>query len=579
MTIPVEKLPQTRKAAWEWYKAIHDDCIHGSKRYPWKVAEAHLGRSDLFYLLVRLLRRPDLNRCWLFERCREVQASPDDHLDLWAREHYKSTIITFGLTIFDLLRDSEITVGLFSHTRPIAKAFLQQIKREFEDNEILKDRYSDVLWADPAKQAPKWSEDGGLILKRKGNPKESSVEAWGLVDGQPTGRHFSLRVYDDTVSRESVTTPEMVKKTTDAWDLSQNLGANGGRVRYIGTRYSLHDSYHEIIQRGAATPRIHAATHNGRLDGKPVFWTEEQWKKKLRDSSRQIIAAQQLQNPLADSDATFRTEWLRAYEIRPRTLSVYIMIDPSRGRSATSDSTAMAVIGISSNGAKFLLDGACHRMTLSQRWQMMRTLYHRWSAMGGVQHIEVGYERFGAQSDDEYHNEQMLLEQRRGIRNAMFQIRELNWPREGGNSKKERVERLEPDFRNGRFFLPAPVLYNGKPSLWKVDANPDSKTFGEIEFRDKTGLSKAESSAVEGGSQDLLARAIIVRDPSLPGPGGSGGRYDLTLKLLEEYKIFPFGAHDDMLDACSRLYDMDPHPPVPAARWKDTEPKVFVDGI
>jgi hypothetical protein len=59
-------------------------------------------------------------------------------LDLWAREHYKSTVITFALTIQDILNDPEITVGIFSHTRPIAKAFLRQIKQEFETNEDLK---------------------------------------------------------------------------------------------------------------------------------------------------------------------------------------------------------------------------------------------------------------------------------------------------------------------------------------------------------------------------------------------------------------------------------------------------------
>ena len=98
------------------------------------------------------------------------------------------------------------TVGIFSHTRPIAKAFLRQIKNELERNEWLKELFPEVLWEDPRK-APKWSEDEGIVVKRSSNPKESSVEAWGLVDGQPTSKHFGALVYDDIVTRESVTTP------------------------------------------------------------------------------------------------------------------------------------------------------------------------------------------------------------------------------------------------------------------------------------------------------------------------------------------------------------------------------------
>src|SRR6185312_3752243 len=82
---------------------------------------------------------------------------------------HNSSLITFGLTVQDILRDPEITVGIFSPTRPIAKGFLSQIKREFEDNAYLKALYSDVLWSEPHKEAPKWSEDGGLIVRRAGN--------------------------------------------------------------------------------------------------------------------------------------------------------------------------------------------------------------------------------------------------------------------------------------------------------------------------------------------------------------------------------------------------------------------------
>lgn len=157
-------------------------------------AARRLCRTDLYFLLTVILGRKDMQRDWLFDRCMEVQDSPDGHLDLWAREHYKSSIITFGKTIQDILADPEITVGLFSFTRPIAKAFLRQIMREFEGNDTLKELFPDILWEQPRKEAPKWSEDDGIIVRRAGNPKEATIEAWGLVDGQPTSKHYGLVV-------------------------------------------------------------------------------------------------------------------------------------------------------------------------------------------------------------------------------------------------------------------------------------------------------------------------------------------------------------------------------------------------
>src|SRR5579872_2467694 len=96
--------------------------------------QRELCRTDLFYLLLFPLKRKDVNRDWLYERCVEVQAEPDERLDLWAREHYKSTIITFAKTIQDILINPEVTIGIFSHTRQMAKGFLRPIKTEFENN-------------------------------------------------------------------------------------------------------------------------------------------------------------------------------------------------------------------------------------------------------------------------------------------------------------------------------------------------------------------------------------------------------------------------------------------------------------
>ena len=233
---------------------------------------------------------------WFLDRCREVEQSPDGHLDLWSREHGKSTIITIGKTIQDILRDPEITVGIFSHTRPIAKSFLRVIKREFESNARLKEWFPEVLWDNPQSQAPQWSEDGGIIVKRKGNPPEATVEASGLVDGMPTGRHYQLRVYDDVVTKDSVNTPEQIAKTTDAMDMSQNLGKLGGTFRMIGTRYALGDTYDTYIKRGIVKPRIYPATDDGTVDGNLVYFTQQVWADKINSMSPAILASQMLQN-------------------------------------------------------------------------------------------------------------------------------------------------------------------------------------------------------------------------------------------------------------------------------------------
>ena len=114
----------------------------------------HLARTDLWFLLAIILGRPDAYHPWLLERCIEVQSDPDGRLDLWAREHYKSTIITYALSIQDIIASHgvdkepgpEATICIFSHSRPAAKKFLRQIKLELEGNTLLQDLFPDVLY-------------------------------------------------------------------------------------------------------------------------------------------------------------------------------------------------------------------------------------------------------------------------------------------------------------------------------------------------------------------------------------------------------------------------------------------------
>jgi hypothetical protein len=517
---------------------------------------ALLGCNDRYFLLTGVLNRPDMIHPWQYERAREVETYPDGYIDLWSREHGKSSWITFAGAIQEILCDPEITIGIFSNTKDIARPFLAQIKRELESNETLIALYPDVLWQSSAERkaspaAPSWSLDTGITVKRKGNPKEATVEAHGLIDAMPTGRHFRLMIFDDVVTEKNVTNPEMIAKTADRFELADNLGqAEGSRRQIAGTRYSYADYYGEMISNGIATPRVKAATEDGTPDGVPVFWTQDTWERKKK-TQRRTMAAQLLQNPLAGSENTFRVQWLKPYWVRPSMLNVYILGDPSRGHNKTSDRTALPVIGIDPLSNKYLLDGYCHRMPLSERWNKLKELHKKWSNMTGVQLVKVGYERYGMQSDDEYFEERMRKEK------VSFTIETVNWTGErGGQSKNYRVERLEPDFREGSFFVPARVWHQGAGNTkawarWYLEDGSD-----EIHYRPCPGLHELERRAKANSEHHRLFDPIRRIDED-------GAIYDLTRVFFEEFRFFPFSPRKDLIDATSRVYDMEPMPAVP----------------
>lgn len=514
------------------------------------LGKAWLGRNDRFYLLTRLLHRFDAVDPWLYARCREVEANPDGYLDLWAREHYKSTIITFAGIIQEIACDPEITIGIFSFNKPTAKKFLSQIKKELENNKELVAVYPEVFWANPRRQSPLWSVDKGLVVRRNGNPKESTIEAHGLVDGQPTGAHFLLRVYDDVVTLESVTSPEQVHKTTNAWEISDNLGARGAdevkRAWHVGTRYSFADTYQDIIDRNALKLRIYPATDTGLSDGKPVFLSPKAWADLKVKQGPATIACQQLMNPAAGNEAMFKKEWLSFIDIRPSTLNVYIMVDPANSRKKGSDNTAMSVVGLDSGSNKYLLDGYRHKMGLKQRWEAMYGLVKVWRAMPGVQMVKVGYERYGMQADLEYFEEQML------ITKDHFEIHELNWVSEGAQSKDDRVQRLTPDFQSKKFFLPMLCM--------RKDENG-----GMVPYETAN-----QKKVREGGQTFRIFSPVKRRDQD-------GAMYSLNKGFLEEYLPYPFSTKKDLIDATSRLYDMEPVPPITIDQ-RMLEPETYPDG-
>jgi predicted phage terminase large subunit-like protein len=437
----------TREHTLANYKSILD---LAAQTHTEAAAIRELAKKDLFFLLVRVFGREDINKDWLYERCRDVQEEPDGCLDLWAREHYKSTIITYGKTIQDILNNPDITVGIFSFNRPIAKGFLRQIKYELETNQTLKTLFPDVLYQNPTKESPRWSEENGIVVKRSTNPKESTVEAWGLVDGQPTSRHYRLMIYDDVITRESVTTPEMIKKVTDAWELSRSLSADGGVTRYIGTRYHANDTYQTMIDRGAANLRVFPATDTGEVVGKPVLFSEGYLNDKRRDMGPYVFACQMLQNPQADETQGFELSWLRFWRPeKEEDFNVYLFVDPANEKRKTNDYTSMWVVGAGRDGNYYVFDVLRDRLNLTQRAEAVFDFHARYNP------IDVYYEHYGMQADIQH------IKYVQDVKNYRFEVKPVG----GSTPKPDRIKRLVPVFEQNRMYLPEKCIkrnYEGK---------------------------------------------------------------------------------------------------------------------
>ena len=382
-----------------------------------------------------------------------------------------------------------------------------------------------------------------------------------------------MHVYDDVVTQDHISEDE-IKKTTLRWEMADNLGTHLGTRKWIaGTRYHFADTYQEILDRKSAKPRIYPATIDGTATGAPVFLSPEMLRK-VRNDQRSTFSAQMLLNPIAGQEATFRTVWLKSYDILPAVMNIYIIVDPSKGKTQRSDRTAIPVIAMDGGGNKYLVDGYCHRMKLSERLQRIEELERKWRRHPGVQFVKVGYEQYGMQSDLE------VFEDYKERRQLEFNIQEVNTPREGGHSKNDRIERLEPDIRQGRFYLPAVAYhpdFGGRDTFlgmafWTVWTDTDQKVYeakmkaegtpdqacpfniGQIIYRPQQGLTRAQRYCETTGQLNRIVTAIRRRDEN-------NDIYDLTRAFISEMARHPYAAHDDLIDACSRVFDLDPQRP------------------
>jgi hypothetical protein len=100
----------------------------------------------------------------------------------------------------------------------------------------------------------------------------------------------------------------------------------------------------------------------------------------------------------------------------------------------------------------------------------------------------------------------------------------VNTPRQGGHAKEDRIERLEPDLRQGRFLLPGIVHapeFNGADgvALWSVWSKDDAarepesgNLVGQIVYTPLMGPLRQHRQLEESGQGHRIVRPIKRRN-------------------------------------------------------------------
>ena len=368
--------------------------------------------NDLWFLTYFVVKpftpgnHQSFNHPFLVRACREVEEGPRDKtLDIWARFHFKSSIITIAETIQDALKAPEEAIGLFAFKAAIARQkYLFSIKTVLETERILYDCFRDIVWEKADKEAPMWSLEGGLVLKRRSNRGEPTISGHGLIEGVPTSMHFERRKYDDITTEDMADSPGVMEDVKIKFDSSQNLRTEGGSHRVIGTIYHYSDPLtyvrdkKDINGKPKYLQRLKPATDNGLANGRPVLISQETLDDLKTDRT---FNCQQLLNPIPEGDQKLNPEYLHEIERQflPKNLFKFLLVDPAgddrTNKTRDGDAWGIMLLGIEpgtdETGAwkRYILDAFVDKLEESEAVEVISRMYLN----GGVVH-KFGYEKF-----------------------------------------------------------------------------------------------------------------------------------------------------------------------------------------
>jgi predicted phage terminase large subunit-like protein len=277
-------------------------------------------------------------------------------LILMPRGSFKSSVITVAYTIQQMIRNPNIRILVSSETQNKSIKFVSEIKAHIEGNEKFK-----ALYGDWVNKGNIWKGNEFIIKPRTIPKKEPTIMAGSLERQSLTGLHFDYCVLDDVVSQANTNNEHQIEKTIDHYKLLLSVLDPGGTITTIGTVWGAYSLYSFLTDPEGPehenTDYFHRAAEDNH--GKllmPKILSREFLDQQKKTQGSYIYSCQYLNKADYTQFSFFKEEDIQVYDKPPGGLIYFMACDPAISLRASSDFTAILVVGLDFYGNWYIVE-------------------------------------------------------------------------------------------------------------------------------------------------------------------------------------------------------------------------------
>ena len=448
---------------WDWYREMEagfqkdkdsPTWDKSSNELIWKKLHRNLFLKSTLYTLCRdCLGYRDLNEihkelCWFLE---------EDHpfkLILMPRYTFKSSVATVAFSLFNLLRDKNHRVLIYSDAQSKAEAFLSSIKSHIEGNVEGSGFARWFDWFNRDKNAT-WNLSQIAIKGRTTSYPEPSVDTAGEGAGK-VGMHYDTIIFDDLVSDKNVTTKDYMDKIANCYKKALSLLKPGGKVLLIGTRWHFGDLYGRLIAENPTTNMFKIFIKSAIApDGTYLFdkigpnsLTKEFLAQQKANQGTYTFSCLYMNSPTDPETAVFKNRDFSFYgAIKKDDLYITATCDPA---GQGEDFTAITVLGTDNKMNMHILEIVNkNKMQPSEIIETVIRLHYKYTfrMFGLEKNFYRGMLKKALQ-------ERITLEQSENLNFKLFGMREFEPTSRRGQSKTNRIMALQPYHEKGSIKFP-----------------------------------------------------------------------------------------------------------------------------